>query len=618
MHENTKYITSFILVFLLLQIGISQDNNFRVGIIKYKTKEAIEETYTPLMSYLAKKLGQEVEINIYDKGEDVGYLLVKDRLDLGIFTPFPYLIAKSEFNELEVFATHSVSGRNAYSGCILVHKDSKIDSLHQLGGRHFTFVKQTSTSGYTYPRGIFEENNLDIDAGFFSEMVFSGGHDQSLRALLDRKTDGIAIDDDSFLALSATEKNQLTSLAKYEVPYHAYVLNPNLDPSVVEGIKEIMFDAHLDPEAKEYFANNPLQISKWHPQSDQAYNSMRKYLQLERVKPSLQFFLELMPSAEAKFAGGDQATIIERNIINRLKKFNRFQRVSPDPVQNGKSARLEVGLAGNKYHSVLYLEDESLWENDFEESEITDKKLADNIANSLMAEMPIETQLLYRKKANIWFVNYGSDDGIDEENYLFLMGEEELPVAKLNMGSTFFQPHKGYQEGGRVEIIYKMPDNQFFSYDSSSLEIDEEGGFWRDPDHVWGVIGLAVALLTVAIGSYFAGKKKKRFRTILYGANNILKLYIEGEKDIQARLLKKKEKINRSLEKGHINENQFLILMHRLDDIDYLMSSYLVTKEALPEEVMVEIQKIFSDGIITEAEYSQLVTLIKTASLDNS
>ncbi|MCB0854794.1 MAG: phosphate/phosphite/phosphonate ABC transporter substrate-binding protein, partial [Bacteroidetes bacterium] len=557
MNGSSKYIIAFISAFIIWQGVFPQTDSFKVGIIMYKTREAVEQTYTPLLEYLARKLDKKLKITVYENGEDLGYFLSNGQLDMGVFTPFPYLNAKNEFDELEVFASHNVNGRPNYSGCILVHKESKIDSLHKLGGKHFTFVKETSTSGYKIPLGVFEENNLDIESGFFTGYTFSGGHEESLRALLNRETDGIAIDDESLFQLSANEQNQIAPLAKYTVPYQAYVLNPQLDPEFAQKAKNIMFKAHLDPEVKGHFENNPLQITQWHPQSDQAYNSLRKYLQFVRVKPDLQFFLELMPSAKAKFEGGDQAAIIERNIINRLKKFNRFKRIGNEPIQNGHTAKLEIGLAGEKYHSILYLEDESLWENDFEESQITDKSLANNIANSLMAAIPIATQLQYRKKANMWFVNYGTNDGIDAENYHFLLDGQELPVIKINEENTIFDSSKDFKAGTSVKILYKMPENQFFTFQNATFEPEMEN-FWQNPDHVWGIIGLAVAILTIAFGSYFAGRKKKRFKTILYGANDILRLHLEGEENIQIKILNKREKINRSLEKGHINENQFL------------------------------------------------------------
>ena len=615
-----KIIAAFVITVLTGNLFSQADSTFKVGIIKYKTRKAVEQTYTPILNYLAESLGKEAEITIYENGEDLGYLLTKGRLDMGIFTPFPYLSTKIAFPELEVFASHTVNGQDSYSGCILVHKESNIDALHKLQGKHFTFVKETSTSGFKYPKGIFIENNLDIDHGFFREYDFSGGHNNSLQLLLDRKTDGIAIDDASYDELEEATINQLVCLARYEVPYHAYILNPELEGAERERIKTTMFQAHLNPDLRDHFQNNSLGLNRWHPQTDEAYNALRRYLRIVRVKPGLQFNIKLEESAKAVLAEeGDLVPIVQKNIINQLRKFNRFAKVGDGEVEHGKSARLEIGRNGKKYHCILYLEEEPIWEDYFSQTQIANRKFAENIALSIIGGMPIHTELHFNHRDHFWFITYGTDDGIDAEDYSFRMEgvKDELEINKINAINTVFVEIDRFREGKDIKIAYHIPDRDGFFDFSEEME-DEEEGFWDNRDNVWGVVGLVVAFLTVAIGSYFAGRKKKRFKDILYGANDILRLHIEGNGDVQVRLMKKKEKINRSLEKGFINENQFLILMHRLDDIDYVINTYLVDKKELPAYVMDEIRQILSDGKITEREYSQMVSLIKTAARDQS
>lgn len=618
-YHFTIWLTGWIF-FCPLMYGQNVDmpGEIKIGIVKYKTEEAVLGTYQPLFQYVADELNTKAKVELVME-EDLGFLLDKGEYDIGIFPPFPYLKAKEDFPALEIFASHTIEGENSYQGCIVVRKDSQINSITDLKNKRFTYVKNTSTSGYKFPKGIFTERSFDADGGFFSDFKFSGSHEVSLQALLTNDTDGIAIDEKALDDLSPAQRAKLKVLKTYDIPYHAYVFSPKLSPPQKRAIREIVWNAYRVPAARELLSSNQLGIEKWHEQTDDAYNPMRRYLRIERVRPVLQITYAFSEKTrESLQEQDDLLQILERSISRSLQKSGRFLTVGKvEPVANIRIG-LELSITQGKYHAAL-----SRGEKFIEEKDFMDKNLLSDlpvfVKEELLKDLDIPTRLLYTGEK--WFVPYGEDDGLNGEDYEFHLATDRnsiLKIATMDMLNTTFEAEEGFKEGLDIVIHYKGESGRSVFSSSNSGNLGAEESFWDNRDNQWGVIGLLVAFLTIALGSYFSTRKKKRFKNLLYECNDLLKQYLEGAGQIDTLILNKKEKINQSLEKGIIREDQFLILMHRLNDIDYVISAYMEKHPALPTNISQEINSMISDDIITESEYTRIVSLIKSNARNNA
>ena len=602
-----------------LMIGQNADipEEIHIGIIKYKTEEAVLGTYQPLFQFLADELKTTAKVELVME-EDLGFLLDKGDYDIGIFPPFPYLKAKADFPDLEIFASHTIEGKNSYKGCIVVRKADPINNLADLKNQRFTFVKNTSTSGYKFPKGIFTERSFDAERGFFSDFDFSGSHEVSLQALLTNETDGIAIDEKALDDLSPSQRGKLKVLKTYDIPYHAYVFSPKLSPQQKRVVREMIWNAHRVPATRGLFSSNRLGIDKWHQQTDEAYNSMRRYLRIERVRPTLQITYTFSEKTRQALQNQDDLLqILERSITAALQKSGRFLSVGKvNPVANIRIV-LELSITQGQYHAALKRGEEYIEEKNF-----TDKDLLEDlpvfVREELLKVLDIQTQLLYTGEK--WFVPYGHGDGLNREDYEFHLATDRnsvLKIADMDILNTTFEEREGFREGIDIVIHYKGESGRSV-FSSTSGNLGAEESFWDNRDNQWGVIGLLVAFLTIALGSYFSTRKKKRFKNLLYECNDLLKQYLEGSEQIDTLILNKKEKINQSLEKGIIREDQFLILMHRLNDIDYVISAYMEKQPALPANISQEINSMISDDIITESEYTRIVSLIKSNARNNA
>jgi len=568
----------------LLSIGQNLPDTLRVGIIKYKTKEKLLATYTPMIEYLGKEIGLPTKLVIVDD-DKLGYELAQGIHHIGIFKPFPYLQSKVDFPELEVFSSHLVKNNEYSEGVILTKKESNTTKLTQLKDKRFFFIKPTSTSGYRYPKGVFKEYNIDIDQNFFS-FDFSYDHNEALDALIQDQVDGIAVSLDAVLARDNISINDFNVLSEYKVPHHAYVFSPSFDSLAQESVKSIMFSAHKTPEGRELF-QNPLDIDKWIEQDDDYYNYLRRYLRIMRVKPSIQVNLDLKESAKSHLSSkGDLIDIIKDNLYNELLATHRFSNKSSKASSDNQVSVTLSMIKDDEFHYQIYLNSVRIADSHIKE-ELLVTELPRILAASVLIHDPMTTDLLSNDDNS--FITFGKNDGLNLKNYTFVAvsddgAEEELEVINMSDLNTAFSA-TDLPLGTKVVANY-MTDEIAASQVSVMEQIDTDD-FWRD--NFWDKLGLIVGvLLAIAsgfIGWIFNSRKKKRFQNMLTETNILLKSYYEDKIKLDQRLDELKDTISNEMEKGNITENQFLILKHKLDEVEQNVRDNKMNKTESNEQI---------------------------------
>lgn len=545
---------------------------FRVGIIKYKTQEKLVDTYAPMVKYIGEKLNMPTTMHFVDE-DKLAYELMQGNYDLGIFKPFSYLKSKVNFPELEVFASQAVSNKDYYIGVIIAKKSSNINQLKDFKGTNFLFIKPTSTSGYRYPKGIFKEYDIDIESGFFN-YDFSYNHDKAILALINNEADGIAVSKAVLLKHKEISSDEYIILKEYKVPNHAYVLSPIIDSAMQLSIKEIMLNAFKDPNSKDLF-DNPLNITKWIEKDDNYYNYLRRYLRIIRVKPSVSSILELKISAKDKLTKkGDVISILRDEINEELSASNRF---ADDKKQSNNIYEVKVVLSfveNKTYRYQVYLDNVRVSKSNIEESQLI-SELPKLVTASVLNHLTIEAGLL--TNGTDWFVTFGLDDGLNRNNYNYYIESENniktpLTLKRLTDLNAYFEPISGLKEGQIVKVDYvnaEFSDSQIAMTDILDVE-----NFWKD--NFWDKLGLIggalIAVTSAFLGWYFNTRKKKRFKLMLTETNQILTNFYHEKIKQDQNITELKDAFAKELEKGSISENQFLILKHKISEIEVEMN----------------------------------------------
>ncbi len=610
--------------------AISAADELRVGIIKYKTEEKVRVSYTPLVGYLAEKLGDEPVVEILTDGS-LAFRLVEGDYDVGVFTPFPYLEAKLSFPELDVFASHRVDGSETYGGAIVVRSDSGIGSLSDLRDGRFLFVKPTSTSGFKYPVGIFREHGFDVGIpehltldsevdGQFIDYGFSGGHDRSLEALLGGEADGVAIDVAALEALDAGDRALLDTIEAYDLPFHAWVFAPSVPPARRAEIERLMLAAHMSPNAAELF-DNPLGITGWVERTDSEYNSLRRYLGMVRSPPKVAVHVEAMESARrALVEESDILAVVRDGIERELARTGRFE-----PVAEGGAHELRVDIGSGTGEFVCLLSLDGVRSDPFKLGATQlDDALPRMVAARMLERHPLEARLL--NVGSRWFITYGTDDGLTPESYRFFVrppdgGAIELgraEIVEMTGLNTVFRPRGDFVRGAEIiarfdpaeggEEAVVPSESTLEVARGAAVEVDgDEQGFFDNLDNRWGVVGLVVALASIAVGSWLSQRKKRRFTSIRNETLQLLSTYVESKYDLAAKIAEQREKIQRYLDQGHITENQYLILKDHIGEVERVIEKLGGNgEEPAAEALGAELEEAVADGVVTTDELESL------------
>lgn len=611
---SRSFHVCFLVVFL--SAGLLGQAKFKVGIVPFKSDEKVRNTFNPIMDYIASELGKKAEVNLVD-APNLAYYLEKGKYDVGIFTVFPYLKEKHDFPDLEVFATHQIKGSDHFYGSILCNKDAGINSLQELKDKTFMFVKPTSTSGFKYPKGILTEYDMDIDEALSYD--FSGGHEEAILALANKECDAIAVDETRFEKIDSFSKDDFKELKRYIVPYHAYIISPKVSEVDRAEIIEAFKNAHKNPYQKALW-ENPLGIEKFLLKKDDYYNPIRRYLSIVRVKPTLDIHVSSTENAKKYLTDlGDISSIIDQRIRRKLAESQRF---SNKPSENPTyDVHIKLSHLGKNFTYQIEVNNELLTDGDVVDDSlgITIPEIA---SGALLTHCKIETPLLTNGEK--WFITYGLKDGLNSEDYTFefLTPDKEKVVltgndiASINESSIQFKEEANFVHNTKMTI--------HFIEEAHAIPVIKKGRnynifsrtFWRQSflDKLLALLGTFFGIAFAIYTTLYTRKKKKKFKAILYDTNNLLKKFIDGQIEMETKVIQQKEDIRVSLERGIITENQYLILNHRLEELEQIFEQRQRMKGdiAITEMEAEEISEIVQDGKVTEKEFSRILNILRT------
>src|SRR5512143_3402660 len=180
-----------LLILLLLLAGCGKPANspkiLRVGFVPSEDAQQVIQNAQPIVDILQKQLGMEVQPFVATDYTGVVEALRVNKLDVAFLTPASYVLAKSEAN-VRVVLKSERKGSPYYYAAIITRADSGIKSLEDLRGKTFAFGDPLSTSANVFPRKMFHEHGID-PVRDFKQILYSGGHDATVLAVLNGKVD---------------------------------------------------------------------------------------------------------------------------------------------------------------------------------------------------------------------------------------------------------------------------------------------------------------------------------------------------------------------------------------------------------------------------------------------
>ena len=172
---------------LAAPLAAQEISEFRIGILGGENAQDRLNSHECLKSYTEDALG--VPVKLFAPADYNGVIqgLLGGTIDMAWLGASGY--AKTYLDDPEavepVLVKVNLDGSHGYHSIGFARKDSGITSLEDMQGRKFGFGDPNSTSGYLIPSiEIPEQTGASMENGdYFGEVVFTGGHEQTIVAV---------------------------------------------------------------------------------------------------------------------------------------------------------------------------------------------------------------------------------------------------------------------------------------------------------------------------------------------------------------------------------------------------------------------------------------------------
>src|SRR6201985_825217 len=153
------------------------------AVISAENGSGVTERFTPFVNYLSKELGIKVTLRV---ANDYAAVIEGQRagnIHIGYYGPGSVVRPRVPNGTTDAFVVDVNSdGSKGYYSVFYVLAKSPYQKLEDLKGKNLGLVDPNSTSGNNMPR--FKMNQMGIDPDtFFSQVVFTGSHENAVLAL---------------------------------------------------------------------------------------------------------------------------------------------------------------------------------------------------------------------------------------------------------------------------------------------------------------------------------------------------------------------------------------------------------------------------------------------------
>ncbi len=256
--KRTWLILGLALAMLAAPVQAYTPKTLRVGFAPWESLQDLTKTSRDVVDLLSDNLPMRVDPFVATDYTGVIEAMRAGKIDVAFFPPAAYVLAERKANA-EVILKSFFNGHAVYHGAFITRKGSKIKTLKDLKDKTVAFVDPVSTSGAIYPRVMLLNAGI-VPEKHFRRLIYAGGHDAAVLAVLHGKVDAAATytndtqGKDS--AWSNSLKNpkdrdqiQLIAVTK-PIPADNIAVRKDLDPKLTHQIKQIFLKLSETPEGR--------------------------------------------------------------------------------------------------------------------------------------------------------------------------------------------------------------------------------------------------------------------------------------------------------------------------------------------------------------------------------
>jgi phosphonate transport system substrate-binding protein len=251
-------------------------NTIRIGTVDVDAVKQIMK-FQPTADYIATKITNETteykgEVIIPSTVNEMAKLLKEQRVDLYFESPFTIALVDNESGAVP-FLLRWKEGVAQYHSIFIVKNNSSIKTLNDFAGKTIAFEAPESTSGYLLPKaylvqkgfklvaepiaGESTKNSSNNDDNNIIRYVFAR-EDQNIPLwVVEGKVDiGVISNVDFEQEVYESVKSQLKIIDRtIDVPRHVVSHRSEMEPALVQKIKDVLLNMDKDPEGIEILRN---------------------------------------------------------------------------------------------------------------------------------------------------------------------------------------------------------------------------------------------------------------------------------------------------------------------------------------------------------------------------
>lgn len=241
------------------------------------------DVYGKISEYLHKKTALETDFLTGLSYSTVNSMVENGAADIAFVCGYPYILShdSKENPPMKLLAAPVMESalyedKPIYYSYTIVPLSSNAKSFKDLKGKRYVYNDETSNSGYNLPRAKLVE--LGETKGFFSDVMKSGSHEESIRMVAAGKADASSVDSLvlDYMLLDGDESVKkvkiIDKLGPAGIPPVVY--SSSLGPEKAGKIKDALLHMHEDPEGQAILKQ--AHVKKFVAVDDTVYDDVRK------------------------------------------------------------------------------------------------------------------------------------------------------------------------------------------------------------------------------------------------------------------------------------------------------------------------------------------------------
>lgn len=236
----------------------------------------ISERMEPLIAYLQKELGIDVQIKFAADYSEFTRRMEENEYDLAFCASFQYVTAH-ERSGYEAAVRPVRNNADTYVGIFITTRPD-ITSLEQLRGKRIAFVDPRSTAGYLFPLGLL------VKAGVAPREIqpfFLKGHDNVVLNILNRNYDAGACFKTAETLYGKDRSNEIRIIAETDpIPNEPIAISPrfrNERRELADRVIRLLLELHENPAGLAAITQYGEGVNRFVAARDEDYNTIRDY-----------------------------------------------------------------------------------------------------------------------------------------------------------------------------------------------------------------------------------------------------------------------------------------------------------------------------------------------------